>query len=735
MTPPTLRRIAVCLALFTQMMTASAGAQALQRPVTDSSRALTMLLDAAARVNSQVPDRLRAYRARVESEMSIVVLDSGSRERTAQLEQVASDVRWRAPNKYDQRVVGYREQAVGPTFSLMSLFGGWTVPTLYGNSLQLGLTGVNTGNTSQTSRQSIAVHPLAPNRNNYYEFKGGDTAVTLFSNGRKIPIVRVRVSPRTGAPGDAILFLGDMYLDADWKQIVRMRGRLVEVRNGVVTIRAGSKLPGVSGASFVELVNVEVNGQYWLPAYQRTEIQARISWFGDFRSFIRVVSRFKDYRVNDSTWTGPIAPAGVTHNLTFASDAEQRRYRDWDMSLGAASTDVYYAEFDDLAPAEWAAASPDGGIHFSPRNVGDVVRFNRIEGLFTGVGFKADLPDNKGSRSIRASAGYAWAEGTARGMLGAEQVRGRTIAGLRLEKALSHTNDFQLPFAWGSSVSALLGSRDDFDYLDRSTATIYASRTIGAKNRSLVRGEIGAGRDAAVVQNISKGLFVTEGQGFRPNRGIREGSYVSTGASVELNPDVSGLFVNRGVGIRLLYSGADGELSWHRVEARTAMRRELGPFQLFARADAGALIGEPVPQALFEVGSSEGLSAYDYKQFAGDRAALARAVVGYTLPFLRAPIRLPSRLILPGIAPGIAAGIHAGWTGVSGAAAERAILELGSTVNAQGQLVPISQPTNGVRASAEFLLTFFSGSVAVGVAREIDRSGPWKLTARMGQGF
>ncbi|MBA3656446.1 MAG: hypothetical protein H0W69_03740 [Gemmatimonadaceae bacterium] len=730
------RIASVLVALFAHFLAASVQAQANERrSVDDSATALTTLLNAAAQVNSRVPERLRSYRARVESEMSIVILDSGSRERTAQLEQVASDVRWRAPDRYDQRVIGYREQAVGPTFSLMSLFGGWTVPTLYGNNLQLGLTGVNTNKSPQIARQSTAIHPLAPNRNSYYEFHGGDTAVTLYSNGRRIPIVRVRVTPRAGARGDAILFFGDMYLDADWKQIVRMRGRLVELKNGVVTIKAGSRLPGVSGASFVELVNVEVNGQYWLPAFQRTEIQARISLFGDFRSLIRVVSRFKDYRVNDSTWTGPVAPPGTSHNLTFASGAEQQRFRDWDMSLGAASTDVYYAEFDDLAPSEWATATSDAGIHFSPRGIGDVIRFNRIEGLFTGVAFETNLSGPKNSRSLRAALGWAWAEGAARGMIGAEQKRGRTIAGLRVEKALTHTNDFQLPFSWGASLSALLGSRDDFDYLDRQSATIHVSRRVGTKNRSLVRAEFGAARDAAVQQNISQGLFVAKGQGFRPNRGIREGNYFSSAASVEINPDVSGLFVNRGVGLRLLYSGADGEISWHRVEARTAVRRELGPFQLFGRADAGALLGDPVPQALFEIGSTEGLSAYGYKQFAGDRAALARAVVGYTLPFLRAPIRLPSRLILPGIAPGIAAGIHAGWTDASSPAAERAMLELGSVANEAGVPVPLSQTTNGVRASAEFLLTLFSGSVAVGVTRQIDRSGPWKFTARMGQGF
>ena len=718
------------------MLTLLSGSAAGQSPVRtsqDSATALVALLSQASRVNAQIPDRLRAYRARIESEMSIVILDSGSRERTAQIEQVASEVRWRAPDRYDQRVIGYREQSVGPTFSLMSLFGGWTVPTLYGNTLQLGLIGVSSTNSRSQTRQSLTVHPLSAIRDRYYRFEGGDTAVTLFSNGRQIPIVRVRVTPLSTAPGDAILFFGDMYLDADWKQIVRMRGRLVEVKDGKVTIKSGSRIPGVSGASFVELVNVEVNGQYWLPAFQRTEIQARISLFGDFRSLIRVVSRFKDYRPNDSSWTGPEAPPGVRHNLTFASAASQQRFHDWDSAIGAASTDVYYSEFNDLAPAEWndAAASSDG-VRFSPRSINDIFRFNRVEGLYTGVAFEKQF--DRG-RSARASAGWAWAEGTARGMVGAEQRSRSSITGVRLEKALVHTNDFQLPFSWGASLTALLGSRDDFDYLDRTSATLYTSRGLGTKQRSLVRIEAGPARDRAVSQNISRGLFVANGQGFRPNRGIREGSYLSTAASLELNPEVSGLFVNRGVGARVLYNGADGEVSWHRIELRTAARRELGPFQLFARADAGLHVGAPAPQSLFEIGGAEGLSAYGYKEFAGDRAALGRAVIGYTFPFLHAPMHLPSRLILPGIAPGVAAGIHAGWTDVSSAAAQRALLELGAAADSTGQMIPFSKPTNGVRASAEFLLTFFSGSVAVGVTRPIDRSGPWKLTARMGQGF
>ena len=727
----------VFIALSLALAATPGAAQTTQSPAIGDSAALATLLAEAARVNAQIPERLRAYRARIETEMSIVVLDSGGRERTTQLEQIASDVRWRAPDRYDQRVVGYRNQSIGPTFSLMSFFGGWTVPTLYGNRLQLGVTSESDPNrVTSAGRRSLAIHPLAANRDQYYLYEGGDTAVTLYSNARRIPIAHIRVRPRPNAAGDAILFLGDIYLDADWKQIVRMRGRLVELKNGKVTISAGSRIPGVSGASFVELVNLEVNGEYWLPAFQRTEIQARIATFGDFRTIVRIVSRFDDYRPNDSSWTGPEAPPGVRHNLTFASSGEQRRFRSWERPIGAASSDVYYGELNDLAPEEWRTTPADTrGVRLRPRTLGEVFRFNRIEGLFTGVAVEKELRASP-LVSAHASAGWAWSEQTARGTLVLDRRAGRTTNGIRAERALANTNDFRLPFSWGATLSALLGSTDNFDYLDRQSATAFVSRTLGTKQQSLVRLEFGPGRDHAVKQNVSRGIFVGPGEGFRPNRGIREGNYFRTVAAIDLNPEISGMFVDRGVGVRIYYERADGNLRWQRLEFRLAARREIGPFQLYARGDAGTLLQKPAPQVLFELGGDEGLTAYGYKEFAGDNAAIGRAVLGYTFPFLRAPIQLPSQLIVPGIAPGIAAGIHAGWTEISNAAAQRTLMELGTRIDSvTGLAVPISRPTNGVRASAEFLLTFFNGALAAGVTRVIDRPGPWKFTARMGQGF
>lgn len=698
---------------------------------------LAALLSEASAVNLQIPDRLRAYRARVETEMSLALLDSGARERTAQLEQIESDVRFRNPDRYDQRVIGYRNQSVGPTFSLMSIFGGWTTPTLYGNRLQLGVTSATSSNkTINPGNTSFAIHPLAANRDAYYVFSGGDTAVTLFStSGRKIPLARVRVSPRPDAQGDAVLFYGDMYLDADRKQIVRMRGRMVELKNGKVTIKSGSRLPGVSGASFVELINAEVNGEYWLPAYQRTEIQARFGLFGDFRAIVRVVSRFYDIRANDSTWTGPGAPPGVARTLTFASNASQEKFNDWHEPIGSASSDAYYAEFDDLAPDAWNTVG-SASVRFTPRSLGEVFRFNRIEGAFTGIAAEHRFPTAAPGLSVHGSIGFAWAERTARGMLGVQRTLGRTTAGIRAERVLAHTNDFRLPLSFGSTLSALFGSVDDFDYLDRRSVTLSIAQTLGTQRRSVARLELGPAEDRAVQPNISQGLYVAKAGGFTVNRGIDEGSYFRTVADIQINPQVSGMFVDRGVGVQLHYERADGNLRSQRIEARLAARRELGPFQLYARGDAGILPGAPVPQAIFEIGSEQGLSSYGYKEFAGDRAAIVRTVLGYTLPILRAPIRLPGQFIFPGLAPGVAAGVHGAWTEISSEEARAAVLRLGVTPGVGDRVdVPFSRATDGMKGSAEFLATFFSGALAFGVTRPIDHPGKWKFTGRIGQGF
>ena len=324
------------------LVTATISSLAAQEPVVPPAPApapdsvLRAFIAEASALNSFVPERLHAYRATVETEISLSILDSAGFERTAQVEQVASEVRWRSNGQYEQRVVGYRSEAVAPTFSLMSIFGGWTTPTLYGNRLQLGVTSANAPQQQVGSGRGLAIHPLAQNRDRYYTFEGGDTVAVLQSRGRRISVVSLRVSPRPDVPGDAILFQGEVHLDAERKHIVRMRGRMVEFDDGRPTISAGSRIPGASGASYVELVNAEIEGEYWLPVFQRTELQARLALFGEFRTIVRIVSRFHDHRPNDSTWiAGAEVPPGVRHHLTFAPSASANETVPVEMVCGA----------------------------------------------------------------------------------------------------------------------------------------------------------------------------------------------------------------------------------------------------------------------------------------------------------------------------------------------------------------------------------------------------------------
>jgi hypothetical protein len=700
---------------------------------------LRALVSSAVRANARIPAGLRGYRATVETEMSTALRDSASQERTTQLEQIASEVRWRAPDQYDQRVIGYRSQTLGPTFSLMSIFGGWTTPILYGNRLRLGVTPVSNRRTATRGARdaSLTVHPLSDARDSYYRYSGGDTVATLATRTRRIPVIRLNVEPREDIVGDAILFSGEVDLDADRRQVVRMRGRMIEVRAGRQTTRSGSRVPGASGASFVELINAEVDGLYWLPAYQRTELQAAFAWFGNFRATVRIVSRFRDHRVNDSTWTTPpdtVPALRVRHTLSFAPAESLSRYSVWDRPIGEASEAARVSDFEDVAPPSWR---PTGrpALRFWPRSISDVFRFNRVEGVYTGISAEYDFRDASPGTVARANAGWAWAEGTARGALVLERSRDRWFGGARIERALANTNDFRLPFAPGATWSAILGSADDFDYLDRWSAAAYIARTLGIERRVIARLEVGPVRDDSVVVHVSRGLFAGD-SGFRDIRGIHEGRYVRTVATLEWNPQVSALFLDRGIGGRVRYERADGEVRWQRVELRAVARREVGPLHLMSRLEGGALIGQMAPQAMFEIGRDEGLSSYDYKEFGGDRAAIARTMLLYNFPFFRSPIILPSRLIIPGIAPGMSLGVQGGWAEASSDRARHALLELGARRDTTtGELIPISVPTNGIRASADIRLTVFSGAASVGITRAIDRADKWRFIATLGQAF
>lgn len=699
--------------------------------------ALSELLANASRRNV-LPGDLIAYKANVETEVSMLLRREEGTEAIAAVEQVASTFRWTRAGYFDQHIVGYRAQQTGPNISMLSVFrNGWLTPSLYGNRLR-----VRTALSNRpTPRSSVrrdgadtlpAVHPLATDRDSYYRFSGGDTIVTIRVGERIIPIVHVRVTPRSDITTPTVVFDGELDLDASRGTLVRMRGTFVRAGG------PGSRFGGALGqaVAFVEYENNEHIGVYWLPSIQRVELQATLPIIGDGRAVIRIVSKFSNLMVNDTVLSDETLAMADSlrqrfrRKMTFATTDSVSQYGSWKASIGALSVGMHADDFLDVAPDRWRSTGAPR-LDWVATRPADIFHFNRVEGPYTGFGAKWSMRDMAPGVVVRANAGYAWAEQTVRGRVSVERKRAPWTMELRGGRSMDITNDFRVPFDSGNTFGALFASLDPYDYVDRSSVTLAIARSVG-KRALLWRAELGVADDRYQPSSYVRGPF--GGEAYRDNRGVDEGSYVRSAALVEWHPDVSAEFVKPGVSARLSYERGDGTLSFQRVEFRAVGRKPMGPFVAIARGDVGTVLGSrPPAQQLFELGRYQNLPGYLDKEFAGTRAAVMRGTLQYTSPFLSQPMRV-GRYFLPAIAPGASIGIQSGWAEAPNDAGRAAIDRLAvRDPNALALFAPVSRPTDGIRASMTAGMRLFSGGAFIGATRPIDRVEKWRLLVTFGQ--
>ena len=706
---------------------------------TYSTPSLKSFIAAAALANREAPAKLNAYRAHLESEIGLIIIDTLGRERTGQVEQLASTVTWSRDSGYRTHVQGYRTQAAGIPFSMAGVFGGWSLPMLYGERLLLGVEGTLDTNVEVSRRRRqrdtiVAVHPFAADRDRFYRFTGGDTVATLTTEtGRQIRIVRVRTIPNLGLETRFAAFDGEIDVDAASHDIVRMRGRFVVNKPPELSLRARLIIAttGTVGVAYAEFVNAQYEDRFWLPATQRIEFQANIALFGGMRSAVRVVSRFSNLELADTVErTGPTPRAAYTRRrLSFAPNDSMSAFSSWDRSIGEQTSSVMADDFSDVAPAAWKKqGAPIWSLY--PTDPDRIVRYDRIEGLFTGLEGSVKLRSAAPGVAARAWGGWAWSEQTARGGAAVSRSWSTSSTAIDAQRALVSTSDFRFDFdgGGGSSLGALLGSVEDVDYVDRWSAQLAHVRSIGIHRGVLAFGQLAYRRDEDVAESITHGPIATSTL-FRPNRHAATGNYGFGSVDLQLHPNVTGLLLDPGVGLSLHAEQGLGQLNWARVESSLMAYKHYGPVTTAARISGGAVFSnDPPPQTLYELGGFGTLEGYDYKQFAGDRAAIFRGYALYGLPLFRAPYRI-KRFLIPGLSPGIGAGIDGGWTGISSDAAQRSVLALGDGVT------PISVATGRVRSSAFVGVTFFAHTFHVGLSRPTDHADRWRWVFGIGQGF
>lgn len=704
-------------------------------------RALRDLLADASNRNA-LPPLLISFTSHVETEISVLLRREEGNEAVAAVEQVASTLKWNRTGFYDQHIIGYRAQQTGANISMLSVFQtGWLNPVLYGNRLRVRTSARRTSapgrgraSTRSDGADTLpAIHPLAADRDQYYRYTGGDTIVTVRAGDRVIPIAHVRVQPRTDITGSVVLFDGEMDLDASRGTLVRLRGYFVRAN---APRRSGMASLG-DAVAFVEYENGERNGEYWLPAKQRIELQATFPGLGDGRAVIRIVSRFSQMQVNDTVLDARTLAAADSlraisrRRLSFAGADSLGRYGAWQANVGALSVGMHSDDFNDIGPDRWRSTGAPRLDYTVPR-ASDAFHFNRVEGVYTGTGIKWSLRDVAPGVIVRANAGWAWNEGTARGRLSVERTRGSTVLEVRGGRSLDNTNDFRVPLDSGNTIGALFASQDPYDYVDRRSATVAAVRTLGAR-RLLTRVEFGVADDRYRPASYVRSPL--GGNAYRENRRIDQGRYVRSAALIEWHPDFSAEFAKPGVGARLFYERGDGTLNWQRAEVRVTARKPFGPFVALARGDVGTVFGSRIPpQQLFELGKFQNLPGYNDKEFAGSRAAVLRASLQYTSSFFRQPIRA-GRFFLPALAPGLSVGVQSGWADAPTAAARTSIERLGAPIDSTllDSWAPVARPTDGIRASLTAGLRLFSGGVFVGATRKVDQAAPWKALITFGQ--
>ncbi len=706
---------------------------------TDYATPALARLVAEASEQNQLPTSLHAYSANVETEITLIIRRADGTEVVGGVEQVASTLRWARTGLYHQRVQGHRMQQLGLNVSMLTGFRvGWLNTTLYGNRLR---TRQDTTGSAASTRRSVddtttIVHPLATDRDRWYRYRGGDTLVTLHAGERRIPIVRVQVEPQGGITERATLFRGEIDLDASRGTLVRIRGAFVRTgtwpRPGGVMARLTGAL--VDAVAFIDYENAEREQAYWLPVRQRIELQASAPMFGEGRAVMRIVSRFRDMAINDTVLDparialADSSPVPVRRRLSFAPPDSLGAFRSWVTPLGELSEGLHADDFDAVGPDRWRAVGTprfDWGV---PQST-DLLRFNRVEGLYTGFGARLALRDLSPGTVVRATAGYAWEEQAVRGRVEVLRDRGPWRVMVRGGRSLDITNDFRHPLDSGSALGALTGY-DEYDYVDRTFAGAQLVRTAEARAWQW-RLESGIARDEAAVSRFDAspvGRFA-----LRPNRGVDTGTYWRNALTLSWRPDGSAEYLRPGWSGRLYAEQGTGDLDYTRLEARLSVRRQWGPFTAAARGDAGALLGASLPaQQLFELGRTQGLPGYDYKEFAGTRAGLVRGLVLWTGPWLRQPIRTGRALVLPAIAPGASVGIQTGWTAAPGAGGA-SVARLGAVMDSTGVLVPVSRVSDGWRSSVNAGLRFFSGSVFVGGAQALQPGERWRWLVVIGQ--
>ncbi|HEX5634738.1 MAG TPA: hypothetical protein VFX50_15955, partial [Gemmatimonadales bacterium] len=446
-------------------------ALALAADTTCATPAICEVVAAAARAN-RTPGPIAAYTADLESEIAVIQVRERVIDGATSVEQVASTVTWERGGTFRHRLTGYRSATTTlPLNRVQYLLLGWVAPVTAGNRLAvfgrlLGVQDRYEWPPADTA-SVYAHHPLSDDRAGHYRFTALDTVSWKDPAGDVRVVARLMVASVGDTDERRLLFDGELWLELGTLRIVRVRGRLLNT--GSMDTKGLERLVRPPEQSFVDLQNLPVDG-VWLPAVQRFEWIRSYSLTEQPAGGLRIVTRFRDVR------TTPLGADSVAFDPTpayrLSSDPRASMLGDREWALGALGRETGRYELSDFDDVRLRGRRGRRGsaIALNSQEAGEFVRLNRVEGLFLGAGVSVRPLRAAPGTEFHVNGGMGLEDGAIRWRVAPSFRVGRLLVTAAAARELDHTNEFNAQFS--SPALGMLLSRDNWDYVDRSSLTL-----------------------------------------------------------------------------------------------------------------------------------------------------------------------------------------------------------------------------------------------------------------------
>ncbi|CAN5602076.1 hypothetical protein BH23GEM1_BH23GEM1_03720 [soil metagenome] len=525
---------------------------------------------------------------------------------------------------------------------------------------------------------SDIVNPLARGAEAYYTYESGDSLSFRIGGETRISVRELRVRPRKP---DWRVSVASLWFDDATGRLVRAVYRMSEPMDiwkaDEEDDGEGCDAPRVICAAMnpmtanVSVVAVEYGlheGRFWLPRLQTLDGSARV---GIMRVPFKLEQSFTYDEVNGASDFAPVViTTADTSRADTAAVAARRAARRAPCAPSESRERVVSRFQNTLAvsvrtPCDSLALARSPELPASPYDPGEEIfssseldeltervlglgaqagfvrglpefryglgmtRYNRIEGLSTGIAAKQSLG---GGYTAHASVRLGSADLQPNAELSLQRSNGRNDVGVGIYRRLAAANDWGDPLAFGNSASALLFGRDEGFYYRTWGAELTrgpAEGTRGIQSRLFVEHHSDAESEASF--SLARAL-----------NGRRFGDNIDAA-----NGTVSGLSLrhvgSRGLdprGWRLLsdarVEGAAGSFDYTRAAGDFTISRGLGARAAGALTVGGGTSGGNLPvQRWWYLGGAHTVRGQSPATRAGDSYWLARGEIGSSFVLAR----------------------------------------------------------------------------------------------------